>query len=168
MLAMGFTSLLTVQAFVNMGVVTALLPNRITSYNVCYTKLLRKFIIFCHLTDQICNAFGSLFILIKPQNLFLSLEPGYVITSYSIHYTKLYDPFYHFVLSDFCSSDRWCNDRGWYIRLPAVRHKRYKKYQRKFLWWFWLSSGLQCSKLFHYYGRQCITDNECIKEWDAL
>ena len=58
-----------------------LLPNlaaatpRITSYNVCYTKLLRLF--------QGKNSItGSKIILYRRD----------VITSYSIHYTKLYDP----------------------------------------------------------------------------
>ena len=46
---------------------------RITSYNVCYTKLLRKYV------DPFIN------------NRNLLYEVFSVITSYSIHYTKLYD-----------------------------------------------------------------------------
>ena len=49
--------------------------SRITSYNVCYTKLLR------------CNwpAEGPCAGAARPRG------PGHVITSYSIHYTKLYE-----------------------------------------------------------------------------
>ena len=50
--------------------------SRITSYNVCYTKLLRLFI---HTTQCHCVIKLSL------------IKKRTVITSYSIHYTKLYD-----------------------------------------------------------------------------
>ena len=51
------------------------LPGRITSYNVCYTKLLRAVLQLDQVIQQ--NASAS--------------EETAVITSYSIHYTKLYD-----------------------------------------------------------------------------
>ena len=71
--------------------------NRITSYNVCYTKLLRN--------SLVCRPCKIPFILTPPSwiviRLWCPLSPFYpayvsaevlgVITSYSIHYTKLYD-----------------------------------------------------------------------------
>ena len=55
---------------------------RITSYNVCYTKLLR----FVHPAVKHCSyGFPKLF----PRILWKL----FVITSYSIHYTKLYELF---------------------------------------------------------------------------
>ena len=56
---------------------------RITSYNVCYTKLLRYLI-----------AISTGFVLAGPVGEFavVGRAGGNVITSYSIHYTKLYDP----------------------------------------------------------------------------
>ena len=73
---------------------------RITSYNVCYTKLLRNFIdgfVFdvkdatkefdvAVLIDSKCVA--EIKPTMKQKHLFYD-----VITSYSIHYTKLYDCF---------------------------------------------------------------------------
>ena len=53
------------------------LSHRITSYNVCYTKLLRV------------QHFDPLQLVQDPPGL--RGHPGNVITSYSIHYTKLYD-----------------------------------------------------------------------------
>ena len=58
--------------------------SRITSYNVCYTKLLRHFICGYYsvqngINGQTGNGFNAEF----GRNI--------VITSYSIHYTKLYD-----------------------------------------------------------------------------
>ena len=70
-------------------------PGRITSYNVCYTKLLR----YMHAIER-CLAAGRQAIMLVPE---ISLTPqtvglfqerfsdGIVITSYSIHYTKLYE-----------------------------------------------------------------------------
>ena len=52
---------------------------RITSYNVCYTKLLRVG------TDYVSSS--------RPNPCTACFAHCYVITSYSIHYTKLYD--YH-------------------------------------------------------------------------
>ena len=75
------------------------MPNRITSYNVCYTKLLRVSKIFGVNTiavDKVsCTiADGEFFILLGPsgcgKSSLLNMIVG-VITSYSIHYTKLYD-----------------------------------------------------------------------------
>ena len=57
------------------------LLDRITSYNVCYTKLLRKFAGYRGLGRSSPLNSGSL----------LSRMRISVITSYSIHYTKLYD-----------------------------------------------------------------------------
>ena len=60
---------------------------RITSYNVCYTKLLRSFV---YMSDaylfaaprETRNALSS---------SYMTVDTRPVITSYSIHYTKLYD-----------------------------------------------------------------------------
>ena len=68
---------------------------RITSYNVCYTKLLRTFFYFrgmaLHSFDDLPKAAREhpLFQLMSPDERLLSFN--IVITSYSIHYTKLYD-----------------------------------------------------------------------------
>ena len=61
---------------------------RITSYNVCYTKLLR-------LEDFLEECEEAIDWLETQQDLIESVTlPNYlVITSYSIHYTKLYDVF---------------------------------------------------------------------------
>ena len=63
--------------------------NRITSYNVCYTKLLRSFKSFL----IVPTAFSK----------FEVNKKRLVITSYSIHYTKLYEAA--------CSSRRSCARR---------------------------------------------------------
>ena len=52
---------------------------RITSYNVCYTKLLRAIIMI--------GAYKANALFIKKAKKMINL----VITSYSIHYTKLYE-----------------------------------------------------------------------------
>ena len=54
---------------------------RITSYNVCYTKLLRSEIVF----DLYCGV-GTIGMYVAK-----GAKKVYVITSYSIHYTKLYE-----------------------------------------------------------------------------
>ena len=60
--------------------------NRITSYNVCYTKLLRT-------TFAAFTAFAGSLSMEKQAYAVTSTSLGSrpVITSYSIHYTKLYD-----------------------------------------------------------------------------
>ena len=73
---------------------------RITSYNVCYTKLLRVYLgkrirrgLFRTGNGTLINADvnGAAQILVK-HFLKSNLNPDiFVITSYSIHYTKLYD-----------------------------------------------------------------------------
>ena len=68
--------------------VWALLVIRITSYNVCYTKLLRWWQHNCldlsigdaRISLNNCDAYDKKY------------RDHYVITSYSIHYTKLYEP----------------------------------------------------------------------------
>ena len=70
--------------------------NRITSYNVCYTKLLRLGAIDTFF-DYYRN--GDIEGKLRQSSLFLNDNGGggmigevdIVITSYSIHYTKLYD-----------------------------------------------------------------------------
>ena len=92
-----------------------LYDSRITSYNVCYTKLLRLLFSALILAAQTCFYLGTrddgpdrrvvagcvltaLAVLTKgPFGLAFprieqSLGRNSVITSYSIHYTKLYDP----------------------------------------------------------------------------
>ena len=67
--------------------------SRITSYNVCYTKLLRP------AAKKRATAFGSYknpAVVVKDiseKNMYVTLPQSMiiVITSYSIHYTKLYD-----------------------------------------------------------------------------
>ena len=71
------------------------MPARITSYNVCYTKLLRsdpeeeeatpapEVELLNDVTQHYLNEIGA-----KP---LFTPEEEYVITSYSIHYTKLYE-----------------------------------------------------------------------------
>ena len=54
---------------------------RITSYNVCYTKLLRL-----ELADDL-----GFPLLVRPSYVLGGQKMKIVITSYSIHYTKLYD-----------------------------------------------------------------------------
>ena len=71
--------------------------NRITSYNVCYTKLLRIVPADSWSTALQLIRAGKIDVLpaamVSDNRLeFLSFtEPYVVITSYSIHYTKLYD-----------------------------------------------------------------------------
>ena len=88
--------------------------NRITSYNVCYTKLLRFRVASVsklltavavmklvedrklHLDDQVFGPKGiikdAIFDKVKDKNLYkITVRQLFVITSYSIHYTKLYD-----------------------------------------------------------------------------
>ena len=79
--------------------------NRITSYNVCYTKLLRihESMEFLHIKSTFGIAisqnrsgyekrpgFPAFFRFIAPETR-LRPSPRRVITSYSIHYTKLYE-----------------------------------------------------------------------------
>ena len=80
--------------------------NRITSYNVCYTKLLREWGYFAKDQEELYGAwinikYGSGIpqkIVYQPVGTFNcfkdanSKAPCNVITSYSIHYTKLYEP----------------------------------------------------------------------------
>ena len=82
------------------------LENRITSYNVCYTKLLRILqttklynendevlsVIeqFGRLTDELRSNTMSIR-MVPIGTTFSSFKRLVVITSYSIHYTKLYD-----------------------------------------------------------------------------
>ena len=71
----------------NKGIIAP--ESRITSYNVCYTKLLRyifRLAVFCH------NAYCCEHIVHKVR-IHLGLQRQHVITSYSIHYTKLYEVF---------------------------------------------------------------------------
>ena len=68
---------------------------RITSYNVCYTKLLRISVLEIKDFGLINNISvfpnpTTQFVTISIQE-FEGLEYQFVITSYSIHYTKLYD-----------------------------------------------------------------------------
>ena len=53
---------------------------RITSYNVCYTKLLRTFLVCTFINNKSLSVTNG-----------LCSKLTAVITSYSIHYTKLYD-----------------------------------------------------------------------------
>ena len=86
----------------NLYKVTFLNPwYRITSYNVCYTKLLR-IILFLHCNGAMLYCSAFLFIRVtcilvagkRRNNILLKVRLEYgVITSYSIHYTKLYDIF---------------------------------------------------------------------------
>ena len=70
---------------------------RITSYNVCYTKLLRtrkagerpKAAPNTTATFSVSSSSEA-----KSSSVSITLPDGAVITSYSIHYTKLYDPDY--------------------------------------------------------------------------
>ena len=66
------------------------MPNkyRITSYNVCYTKLLRNSTVVGVLHDFLPESYFFI-----NSNAFY-----YVITSYSIHYTKLYDEIPNIIL----------------------------------------------------------------------
>ena len=74
--------------------------NRITSYNVCYTKLLRRWILNvpgngadpCYMEDPqiIIQKWGGN-LRTNTINLESDLRGVNVITSYSIHYTKLYE-----------------------------------------------------------------------------
>ena len=64
---------------------------RITSYNVCYTKLLRSGVDFI-LADDIEQAMWNKFVFWSAlAGATCTLRANIVITSYSIHYTKLYD-----------------------------------------------------------------------------
>ena len=60
---------------------------RITSYNVCYTKLLRKDESGNTIPSQRLASGELAFVEVKKRS---TIEAA-VITSYSIHYTKLYD-----------------------------------------------------------------------------
>ena len=61
---------------------------RITSYNVCYTKLLRT----CTRVEESEGSWYYTFEYEPLQADYVTVEKGsVVITSYSIHYTKLYD-----------------------------------------------------------------------------
>ena len=92
----------------------AVAKGRITSYNVCYTKLLRKGLniggheepLFVTGTDVKRNIIyvgegtehpglyrAGLFIS-KEEGIYILFDQEHVITSYSIHYTKLYDLIY--------------------------------------------------------------------------
>ena len=67
---------------------------RITSYNVCYTKLLRAD--FSYYTNRVVPFIKSIGIIPKYLSareirIEQETEPIIVITSYSIHYTKLYE-----------------------------------------------------------------------------
>ena len=64
--------------------IRAQLERRITSYNVCYTKLLRSQPFTGDYLLSTNSGFGGV-------NAALILGRGSVITSYSIHYTKLYE-----------------------------------------------------------------------------
>ena len=70
-------------------------PCRITSYNVCYTKLLRTMLPFIANFLNSSSMNGLLFCLCRVKCFrFPVCGPGhqkFVITSYSIHYTKLYE-----------------------------------------------------------------------------
>ena len=77
-----------------------ILRDRITSYNVCYTKLLRgttgsgkSVALNAMVLSLLYKASPEQvrLIMIDPKMLELSVYEGIVITSYSIHYTKLYD-----------------------------------------------------------------------------
>ena len=64
---------------------------RITSYNVCYTKLLRPLMIAGMMSfpkSLVESGFSSSMRMLSLSTFQLKM---YVITSYSIHYTKLYD-----------------------------------------------------------------------------
>ena len=64
---------------------------RITSYNVCYTKLLRGRL-YCLVFCCAGNAFRYRSDGLTGLGVYAGSENGrLVITSYSIHYTKLYD-----------------------------------------------------------------------------
>ena len=58
---------------------------RITSYNVCYTKLLRSLV-------AILDADKEGFLRSESAIMQVAGRTARVITSYSIHYTKLYEP----------------------------------------------------------------------------
>ena len=75
--------------------ITVLAYTRITSYNVCYTKLLRRARRFFAAQAGVQEPLaGEAMIHLAPATLEEELADGdasSVITSYSIHYTKLYD-----------------------------------------------------------------------------
>ena len=77
------TNLLSAEAFVEE-------INRITSYNVCYTKLLRNTFIEKNSEKKLLVTFYGINIEDRLRYLITTKYPN-VITSYSIHYTKLYE-----------------------------------------------------------------------------
>ena len=107
------------------------IQRRITSYNVCYTKLLRMFALelFFYLVliliaaEVFVNALehlgerlgisdgvtGSIFAAVgtaMPETI-VPLLAIFVITSYSIHYTKLYDSFLAMFRCSISGSSNW-------------------------------------------------------------
>ena len=68
-------------------IATMILLSRITSYNVCYTKLLRNVDRTKTLLSILALQYGEI---IEESDLNIEHKDS-VITSYSIHYTKLYD-----------------------------------------------------------------------------
>ena len=82
---------------------SAVIPaeHRITSYNVCYTKLLRAILLRSGELVAVLEESASATVTITSARPFDILEERFlaegmkerfnVITSYSIHYTKLYD-----------------------------------------------------------------------------
>ena len=98
---------------------------RITSYNVCYTKLLRgeqgllgsKFFL---ITDSVVIRIESYF------NTFQHML-NHVITSYSIHYAKLYDihSFRFYLLSVFCNFSCYFSPEFFFItqhKFPPINY----------------------------------------------
>ena len=77
--------------------------SRITSYNVCYTKLLRTTArpksLFAWVKISLAIRLWSSW---NPCLIFSSLAPQDVITSYSIHYTKLYE-----AVEQYCFNIQW-------------------------------------------------------------
>ena len=102
-------------------------PSRITSYNVCYTKLLRVtdvVLLQQYLETPLFTAdqvTGRQRLLALDQDLIVQCKPAYhlatagqigVITSYSIHYTKLYDGGWRATISSYsvcCSAAVGCS-----------------------------------------------------------